>query len=134
MAVEERAAGVAGVDGSVGLDGFFDDQSVGLLHLADGTDDAAGEGSGEAEGIADRVNFLADLQIGRIAESHRLRVGSFDLEYGQVMGAVGTDDCGLIFFAVVERDPDLACIGNDVIIREDVSFLVDDEAGALTLL
>ena len=41
--VEQRAAGVAGVDGGVGLDGFVDDHAVGLLHLADGTDDAARE-------------------------------------------------------------------------------------------
>ena len=93
-----------------------------------------GEGAGESEGIADRVNFLADLQIGRIAESHRLQVGSFDLDDGQVMRLVGADDGGLIFLAVVERDFDLARIGDDVIVGEDVSFFVDDEAGALAFL
>src|SRR5260370_28307898 len=61
MPVEERAAGVTRVYGGVGLDGFVDDQAVGLLHLADGAHDAAREGSGEAEGIADGIDFLADL-------------------------------------------------------------------------
>ena len=65
--IEKRASGVAGVDGGVGLDGFFDDHAVGLLHLADRTDDAPGQRAREAEGIADGVDFLADLQIGRVA-------------------------------------------------------------------
>ncbi len=134
MPVEQRASGVAGVDGRVGLDGFFDDQAVGFLHLADGTDDAARQRSGEAEGIADGIDFLADLQIGRVAEGHRLQVGGFDLDYGQVVRLVGADDGGLICLAVVECDLDLARFGDDVIVGEDVSFFVDDEAGALAFL
>src|SRR5271157_2595115 len=132
--VEQRAAGVAGVDGGVGLNGFFDDQAVWLLHLADGTDDAAREGSGEAERIADGIDFLADLQIGRVAEDHRLQVGGFDLDYGQVMRLVGADDGGLIFLAVVQRHFNLARFGDDVIVGEDVSFFVDNETGALAFL
>src|ERR1017187_788980 len=50
------------------------------------------------------------------------------------MGAVAADDGGFIFLAIVERDPDLACIGDDVIVGEDVSFFVDDEARALAFL
>jgi hypothetical protein len=132
--VEQRASGVAGVDGGVGLDGFVDDQAVGLLHLADGTDDAAGEGSGEAEGIADGVDLLADLQIGGVAERHRLQIGSFDLDDGQIVRLVGADDGGLVFLAVVQRDFDLAGVSDDVIVGEDVSFFIDDETGALAFL
>src|SRR5260370_15021472 len=50
------------------------------------------------------------------------------------MRAVAADDGGLIFLAIVERDPDLARIGDDVIVGEDMPFFVDDEARALALL
>ena len=92
------------------------------------------EGSGQAEGIADGVDFLADLQIGGVAEGHRLQVGCFDLDDRQIMGLVGADDGGLIFLAVVQRDFNLARFGDDVIVGEDVSFFVDDETGALAFL
>ncbi len=71
---EQRAAGVAGVDGGVGLNGFVDGGAVGFLHRADGTDDAAGQRSSEAEGIADGVDFLADLQMSGVAEGHGLQI------------------------------------------------------------
>ena len=50
------------------------------------------------------------------------------------MCAVGADDGGLIFLAVVEGDFDLARIRDDVIVGEDVSFFVDDETGTLAFL
>ena len=50
------------------------------------------------------------------------------------MGLVHADDGGSIFFAVVEGDPDLARVGDDVVVGEDMAFFVDDEAGTLALL
>ena len=132
--VEERASRITGVDGGVGLNGVFDDHAVGLLHLADGTDDAAGEGSGEPEGIADGVDLLADLQIGGIAEGHGLQTGGLDLKDSQVMCLVGADDGGFVFLAVVKGDPDFTRVGDDVVVGKDVSFFVDDETGALAFL
>jgi len=101
VGVEERAAGVAGIDGGVGLYGFVDVGSVGLLHLADGADDAAGHGSVEdAEGIADGEDLLADLEAGAGAESDGLEVGSLDLNDGEVVGLVGSDDGGRVVLFV----------------------------------
>ena len=40
----------------------------------------------------------------------------------------------MIFLAVVKRNFDLARIGDDVIVGENMSFFVDDEAGALAFL
>ena len=54
-AVEQRAAGVAGVDRRVGLDHAGDREAVGRLDLAvERGDDAAGDGALEAERAADR--------------------------------------------------------------------------------
>ena len=44
------------------------------------------------------------------------------------MRLVDADDGGLIFLAIVKRDLDLAGLRDDVIVRENVSFFVDDEA------
>ncbi len=73
--VEQRAAGVAGIDGGVGLDGVFDRGAGRAADGADGADDAAGHGAGEAEGIADGVDLLADDEVAGIGEGGGLEVG-----------------------------------------------------------
>src|ERR1700723_4020991 len=50
------------------------------------------------------------------------------------MRFVSADDGSLIFLAIVQRDFDLARVGNDMIVGENLSFFVDDEAGTLALL
>ena len=74
MPVQQWPAGVSGIDGGIGLDGFVDGGAVRLLHGTDGTDDAAGHGAREAEGIADGVDLLAHLQIAGIAQDGRCEV------------------------------------------------------------
>ena len=69
VGVEQRAAGVAGVDRGVGLDAAGDGGAVGRLQLAVGRgDDAAREREVEAERVADGDDFLADGDLGRVAE------------------------------------------------------------------
>src|SRR5882762_6666362 len=66
--IDERATGIAAVDGGVGLNGFVDEGGLAGLHgAANGADYAGGERALEAEGIADGENLLADLQTGGIA-------------------------------------------------------------------
>ncbi len=60
--IQQRSAGVAGVDGGVGLDRLVDEGAVRRLHRADGADNAARHRSGEdAKRIADGKDLLADL-------------------------------------------------------------------------
>ncbi len=103
--VEQGAAGVAGINGSVGLDGLVDVGSVRLLHLADGADDAAGHGSVEdAEGIADGEHLLADLEAGAAAQGYGLQVRGLDLNDRKIVRFVGADDGGRIVLLVFEDD------------------------------
>src|SRR3954467_9564754 len=68
-AVEQRAAGVAGVDGRVGLDDVVDRVAVGRADLAlQGGHDAGGQRAVEPEGIADRERRVADLDVVGVAE------------------------------------------------------------------
>jgi hypothetical protein len=105
VGVEERAAGVAGVDGGVGLNGVFNGRAVGVADGADGADDAGGHGAGEAEGVADGVDFLADGEFGRVGKSDGLEVGRGDLQKGEVVDLVLADDFGLVAVFVAEHRP-----------------------------
>ena len=68
--VEQRAAGVAGVDRRVGLDHLVDREAVGRLdRAAEAGDDALGGGAVEPERVADRDDEVADLDRARVGES-----------------------------------------------------------------
>ena len=61
--VDQRAAGVAGVDRRVGLDDVLDREAVGRGDAAlQGGDDAGGQRAVEAERVADRDRRVADLR------------------------------------------------------------------------
>src|SRR5712672_1290173 len=65
--IDQRAAGVAAIDGGVGLNGLIDESGLAGLHsAADGADDAGGQRALETEWIADGENFLAYLESGGI--------------------------------------------------------------------
>src|SRR5882762_5608674 len=58
MRIDERSAGIAAVDGGVGLDGFVNESGLAGLHgAAERADYAGGERGLEAEGIADGENL-----------------------------------------------------------------------------
>src|SRR5713101_3597860 len=67
--IDERAAGIAAIDGRVGLDRFVDEGGLAGLHgAAQGADYAGSERGLETERIANGENFLAHLQCGGVAE------------------------------------------------------------------
>ena len=73
-AVQQRAAGIAGVDRGVGLDDVLDRHLGDRLDLpAQGADDAGGQGLVEAERVADGVDVLADLQVVGGADLDRMQ-------------------------------------------------------------
>ena len=74
--VEQRAAGIALVDGRVGLDVVV--VGAGLDVAAAGRDDAGRDRAAEAERVADRHHPIARTKLVGIAEFHRLQglVGS----------------------------------------------------------
>ena len=65
--VDERAAGVAGVDGGVGLQEHL---RLGLRHLGarQRRDDAAGHRLADAERVADGEHEVADLELVAVGE------------------------------------------------------------------
>src|SRR5262245_26978003 len=77
--IHQRTAGVAGVDGRVGLDEVFDffDTQVAAAH---GADDTHGYGLADAERVADGERDVSHLHLGGIAESYIREVGPINLQ------------------------------------------------------
>ena len=126
------AAGVPGVDRGVGLDHVRDREPVGGRDLAlKRRDDARGHGPVEPEGVADRDDRVADVELGRLAEGERLeRVGGgVDLQDGDVGRVVLADELGLVALLVVaQRDLDLLGAVDHVRVGDQMALVVDHEA------
>ena len=127
--VEQRAAGVAAVDRRVGLEEFV----VGsLIDVAGaGGQDAGGDGPAEAERIADRHHPVADPQGVGVAEAGGgQRLVGLDAQQRQIGQRIGADQFGLKDGVVVERHLDLVGVGHDMVVGDDQTAGIDDEAGA----
>lgn len=145
--VDEGAAGVAGVDGGVGLD--VDHRVVGFELARGGGNDAEGHGVIEAEGAAKGHDDLALFDSVGIGEGEGGEVGFVDFEQGEVGFEVEADEGGADDAAggaegggagaggvweVGEGDLDALGAHDDVGVGDDVTAGVDDDAGAGALL
>ena len=131
LRVQQRPAGIAAVDGGVGLDGFV--QQTALLvfeRTLQRADDAGGQGALEAEGVADGQHFLADLQAAGIpqwerGQASRARINSQHRQVGQ---RVEPHNFCFKAAAVGQCHLDLAGVRHHVVVGDDVAALVDQEA------
>ena len=127
--VEQRAAGIAAIDGGVGLNVIV--VGAGIDVAVARRDDAGGHRAAEAERIADGDDPFAEPQLVGIAELHRLeRLVGMHAQQRQVALGVLADQLRRQLGAVVEDDVDLVGVGDDVIIGDDEAGRIDDEAGA----
>jgi len=129
--IDEGTAAVAGIDAGVGLDQVLVRLRLGHFHVApQSADDARGHRVLVAERVADGNDRFAEHQVGRGPHRHDdQRGGGVDLDHRQVARVVLGDDDGIIRGAVLEGDPQRIDAVDDVVIRDDVAPLVDDDAG-----
>ena len=127
--VDERSAGVAGVDGGVGLEeGFVIGDAD--ARAAGGADDAARDGLFEAEGRTDGEDPVSDFERVGVAEFGGGEEVGLDSDDGDFGGRVGADDLGFELAPVGQADGDLIGSGDDVIVGQDVAVGIDDDARA----
>ena len=133
IGIDQRAAGIAGIDGGVGLD----EEAVVVdadLRAGERGDDALSHGLPHAERIADRDDEIADLDRVGIAElQHRKVLAALQFEHGQIRARVAQHDIGFVFATVRERDLHVGHPLDDVVVGYDQPARVDDDAGAQRL-
>ncbi len=66
--VEQRSAGVSGIDGRISLDGVFNRRTVAAADGANRTDNPLGHGAAEAEWVADCIHLFADGELARVCK------------------------------------------------------------------
>lgn len=127
--VHERSTGVAWIDDGVGLQIFH--LAVAEVAVA-GADDALCYGAAEAERIAHGKDDLTDF--GRIAVSENqgreVSLAAFDFQQGDVSLPAGAEDARVELFVIIGDDLHLADIGDDVVVRDDVTFFGNDGSRA----
>ncbi len=133
LQVDQGAAGVAEVDGGVGLQEVLERDVVDAERAALGADHAGGHGLVQVERVADHHHPVADPGAVAVAELQVLEAGAgIDLEQRQVGRRVGALDLrGVV--AVAEMDLDLRGAFDDVIVGDDQAVGRDDEAAAAGL-
>ena len=132
--IEESTAGVAGVDGTVGLDETHGGAGAHSDAAAECADNAACKGEGQlAERVADGENRIADAKGIGIAQSDRLKTFGLNFKNRDIVALIIADDFGIVGFVVIGGNGDLLGICYDVVVGENVTVRGDDETGAGSL-
>ncbi len=121
--IDQRPAGIARIDGDVGLD---ERQIVsGIATL--GRDDSGGDRVVESERRTDRQHPFTHTQAIRIADRHERQMIGLDLDQRHVGTAIGADQLAAQFALVGQRDVDFIGLVDDMMIGEDVAVGGNDE-------
>ena len=119
--VDQRAAGIAGIDGGIGLDeeaGIVDAE----IGARDRRDDAARHRLADAEGIADGKHEVADLELVGIAEVQAPGNASSPFSIFRTARSVRSSLSRIlawIFAPVGERHLHLGRVADDVVVGDD---------------
>jgi len=129
---DERAAGVAGIEGCVGLnDVVHQPARLRTQRPSQRADDPGRYRVGEAERIADRDDQLPGAQRRRIAERRVGQIRCVDAQHGQVGMRIVADQRRGKLAAVEERDPNPLRLVNHVAVGENEAVGRKNEAAAV---
>ena len=95
-------------------------------------DDSTCEGLVEAEGVSDGEDFLSDFKVGGGTDGDGVEVGGggSNAEDGEIVVTRSADDDGVDGLFIREGDDDSLSAFDDVVVGDDVPFIVPDEAGS----
>ena len=135
VVVNERAAGVARVDGGIGLDHVgIDGVTVGRAHgrgAIQRRHDARGYRLLVAERRADRHDPLAHVELGGVPDLDRGElggVGVLELDDGKVARSIVAHELGLVGGAVVHGHHVLIVAIDHVVVGEDMALGIEHNA------
>ena len=132
--VDERTAGVAGVEGGVRLHDVLDEPSrAGAQRAAERAHDAGGDRGLEAVRAPEGQHELAHAEPARVAARDRHEAGRVDAQDREVGVGVVADEARGPAAAVGQRDPDGGRSLHDVAVRQQEAVRRQGEAGAAAL-
>ncbi len=123
--IDERPARVAKVDGRIRLDEVLQGRDAELL-AARCADDAVRHRLRQPDGIADREHDVAYFELVGAPEGGDGQRAEINLENGQVRVRIAPDDMRVGDPAVGELHSDRVGVRDDVMVRDDMTALVDD--------
>ena len=132
---DQRTAGIARIDGGVGLDEEL------IIRRADmrarqRRDDTGCDGLADTEGIADGEHQIAHFEQVRIPEGEigQLLLAGIDAQHGQIGALIGEHQFGLEFAPVGQRHRELLPVLHDMEVGDDEAIRIDDHTGSERLL
>ena len=134
LRVDERAAGVAVVDRRVGLQEVLEAAVAGAGGAALGADDARGDRLPDAKRVADGEHHVADTRLVRIGERKRVEPGGLHFQHREIARCIVAHDGGRQHAAIRELDLHLVGAVHHVVVGENVTVTVDDDARAEAFL
>ncbi len=133
MKIDQRAAGVAWVDGGIGLNEVLvvlDAETAASC----GTHDSHRGRLADAERIADGENDVAHLHLGGIADRKRGQARGIDFDHRHIGLRIGADELCRELPIVAEENLDIGGAIDDVVVGEDRSIGGDNHAGTQAVL
>ncbi len=128
MRIDECAAGVAQVDGGIGLNEILEGGEAELT-AAGGADDALGHGLAQAVRITDGEHDIAHSQRIGAAHRHDRQIADRQIEDGDVGVRILADDGRLGDAAIGQLHPDGIRARNHMLIGDDGALRIHDDAG-----
>ena len=135
MRIHQRATGVAGIDGSVGLNKLpgFTTVAVGIRTIQR-AHDSARHGEAQSERISERQHGLPSAQFGRIAPRNAGQIGCVHFYDCKVSKRIGADQLRRQYSPVAERDIDVHRAFDHVIVGDYVPVRRNNHTAAEAML
>ena len=123
-AVNQRAAGIAGVQGGIGLNQVHG-APVHIDIPVDGGNNAVGHGAPElhAQGVADCHHTVPHIHVVRVAEFRRGQIRGIHLQHGQVAGGVAAHQPRRLAALVCQKNGVGFSVFNHMIIGDHIAVL-----------
>ena len=127
--IKRRPSRIAAIDRRIDLQEII--ELAGMDVAPTRRDDPGGDAAAEAERIADRDHPVADLSGAAVAESDiGQRLVRRDSQHREIGARVAADNLGRVLAVVLEDDLDLRRLADHVVVGDDDTGGVNDEARA----
>ena len=130
MHIEQGAAGVAGIDGTVRLNQLHADAAGHSNLPVQGTDGAGGQGEGQlAQRVADGNHTVAHVQVIGIADDHRGQALRIDLQHRHIVALIKANDPGIVLGTVISGNGNGVGALHHMVVGQDIAVVRKEEAG-----